>query len=188
MWVNVLRRVHRGLLGSVSHLRLLPVRCLGLRAPLSVQVGPGIKWPLANLKNIKLGPNVSLGAKGWLYLPLHNRTSRIQIDEGTAIGDNFVFSANELIHIGRNCLISYRVSILDHDHITGHDVNPVTSGTTKGEPVIIGDNTFIGTGVVIMRGATLGKNCVVNANSVVMRSFEDYCLISGSPAKVMMKL
>jgi acetyltransferase-like isoleucine patch superfamily enzyme len=188
MWVDILRKIHRGVLGTSSQLRLLPYRFLGLRVPWSVRVGKRIQWPIGNLKNIKLGDNVSLGTGGWIYLPLHNRSARIQIDEGTAIGDNFTFSANDLIHIGRNCLISYRVSILDHDHVTGHDVNPVTSGTTKGEPVIIGENTFLGTGVVIMRGVTLGKNCVVNANSVVMRSFEDYCLISGSPAKVMMKL
>jgi acetyltransferase-like isoleucine patch superfamily enzyme len=135
-----------------------------------------------------LGANVSLGARGWLYLPLNNRNSRIQIDEGTALGDNFVISSNELVHIGRNCLISYRVSFLDHDHVTGRGVNPVNSGVTKGEPIIIGENTLIGAGVVIMRGVTIGKNCVINANSVVMRSFEDECIINGSPAKVMMKL
>jgi acetyltransferase-like isoleucine patch superfamily enzyme len=44
----------------------------------------------------------------------------------------------------------------------------------------------VGTGVVIMRGVKIGKNCVINANSVVMRSFEDNCIISGSPAKVVM--
>jgi acetyltransferase-like isoleucine patch superfamily enzyme len=188
MWVNALRRIHKSFLGVLSQIRLLPVRCLGLRAPFSGWVGGGIKWPLANLRNIQIGENVSLGANGWFYLPLSNRTSRIEIGEGTAIGDNFVISANELIKIGKRCLISWRVTILDHDHVTGRGIDPTKSGITKGEPVIIGDNTYIGTGVVILRGVSIGENCVINANSVVMRSFEDHCVISGSPAKALIKL
>jgi acetyltransferase-like isoleucine patch superfamily enzyme len=170
----------------LSQLRLFVPRCLGLRTGSGVQVGRGIGWPLGNLRNIQIDDNVHLGKNGWFYIPLENRTARIHIGEGTAISDNFTISANESIKIGKNCLMSYRISILDHDHITGLGVNPVTSGIMKGEPIEIGDNTFVGTGVVIMRGVKIGKNCVINANSVVMRSFEDNCIINGSPAKVVM--
>jgi acetyltransferase-like isoleucine patch superfamily enzyme len=173
-------------LKAISFFRLLVPRCLGLRAAPGVCVGKGISWPLANLKNIELDENVALGKHGWFYLPLNNRTAQIHIGAGTAMGDFFTISSNGSIRIGKNCLISYRVSILDHDHVTGLGVNPVTSGIMPGEPIEIGDNTFIGTGVVIMRGVKIGKNCVVNANSVVMRSFEDNCIINGSPAKVVM--
>ena len=151
-------------------------------------VGRGINWPLGNLRNIHLGENVSLGKNGWIYLPLHNRAAQIHIGAGTAIGDSFVIAANGSIQIGRNCLMSYRVSILDHDHRTGLGINPVTSGIGITEPVVIGDNTFVGAGVVIMRGVTIGNNCVINSNSVVMRSIEDGCIASGSPAKVIMKV
>jgi acetyltransferase-like isoleucine patch superfamily enzyme len=188
MLIKFLRAAQKTLASLVSFVRLLLPRCLGLRTGSGVRVGCGINWPLGNLRNLQLDENVSLGKNGWFYLPLHNRSARIHIGAGTAIGDSFTISSNESIRIGKNCLISYRISILDHDHVTGLGVNPVTSGITKGEPVEIGDDTYIGTGVVIMRGVKIGKNCVINANSVVMRSFEDHCLISGSPAKVMMML
>ncbi len=186
MLINLLRTIQRILALLVSQWRLLLPRCLGLRTGKGVMVGPGIGWPLGNLRNLQLGENVHLGKKGWFYIPLHNRTARIEIGAGTAIGDQFTISCNELIRIGKNCLMSYRISILDHDHITGLGVNPVTSGITKGEPIEIGDHTFVGTGVVIMRGVKIGRNCVINANSVVMRSFEDNCIINGSPAKIVM--
>ena len=186
MLVNFLRRLHSGWNATVSFFRLLLPRCLGLRAGSGVRVGRGINWPLGNLHNIQLDENVCLGKNGWFYIPLHNRISRIHIGAGTAIGDNFTISCNELIRIGKNCLMSYRISILDHDHITGLGVNPITSGITKGEPIEIGDNTYVGTGVVIMRGVKIGRNCVINANSVVMRSFEDNCVITGSPARIVM--
>ena len=166
MLVDFLRAVQRMLAGLVSQMRLFLPRCLGLRTGKGVLVGPRIGWPMGNLSNLHLDENVHLGKNGWFYIPLHNRTARIYIGAGTAIGDQFTISCNELIRIGKNCLMSYRISILDHDHITGLDVNPVTSGITKGDPVEIGDNTFIGTGVVIMRGVKIGKNCVINANSV----------------------
>jgi len=188
MLVRLLRTIHSGWHLFLSQLRLLPLRCLGLKAPLSVRVGRGIQWPLANLRNIELGEHVSLGSGGWFYLPLNNRTCRIRIGSGTAIGNGFVISANNSIEIGRNCGIAYRVAILDHDHITGKGINPVSSGITKGEPVVIGDDTFVGTGVVILRGVTIGSNCVINANSLVLRSVEDGSVVSGPPAKIMMKL
>jgi acetyltransferase-like isoleucine patch superfamily enzyme len=184
--IDFLRAVQKSWGLMVSFLRLLLPRCLGLRTGGGVRVGPGINWPLGNLRNVQIGENVSLGSRGWLYIPLHNRTARICIGAGTAIGDNFTISCNESIRIGKNCLMSYRISILDHDHVTGLGINPVTSGIMKGEPVEIGDDTFVGTGVVIMRGVKIGKNCVINANSVVMRSFEDNCIINGSPAKIVM--
>lgn len=186
MLINFLCAAQKSLGSLVSFMRLLRPRCLGLRTGSGVRVGRGINWPLGNLRNIQIDENVSLGKNGWFYLPLHNRKARIQIGSGTAISDNFTISSNELIRIGKNCLMSYRVSILDHDHVTGLGVNPVTSGINKGEPIEIGDNTFVGTGVVIMRGVKIGKNCVINANSVVMRSFEDNCIINGSPAKIVM--
>jgi len=188
MLVKLLRQIHGGWHLFVSQLRLLPLRFLGLKAPFSVRVGRGIQWPLGNLRNIELGENVSLGCRGWFYLPLNNRTCRIRIGAGTAIGNDFVISANNSIEIGRDCGIAYRVVILDHDHITGKDIHPVTSGITKGEPVVIGDDTFVGTGVVILRGVTIGRNCVINANSLVVRSVEEGCVVSGPPAKVMLKV
>jgi len=189
MLVKLLRTIHSGWHLLVSQLRLLPLRCLGLKAPFSVRVGRGIEWPLGNLRNIELGENVSLGARGWFYLPLNNRASRIRIGAGSSIGNDFVISANNSIEIGRNCGIGFRVAILDHDHVTGKGINPATSGITKGEPIVIGDDTFVGTGSVILRGVTIGKNCVINSNSLVtLRAVEDGSMVSGPQARAMMKV
>ena len=42
-------------------------------------------------------------------------------------------------------------------------------------------------GAAIMPGTVLGKQCVVGANSVVKGTFPDYCVIVGSPAKIVKK-
>ncbi|EOR94015.1 acetyltransferase [Arcticibacter svalbardensis MN12-7] len=52
------------------------------------------------------------------------------------------------------------------------------------EKVIIGKYTFIGASSIILPGVTLGKGCIVSAGSVVNKSFPDYSIISGNPAKL----
>ncbi len=183
MWVNFLRGALR--VGLVSRVFSLVDAALPWFANGKRRVGGGIAWLLGNLRNIRLDENVSLVRGGWLYLPLHNRESRIRIEAGTAIGNDFVITANDSIHIGRDCLISYRVTIMDHSHITGWNVNPVTSGLTLGQSVKIGARCFIGCNVVIMPGICLGSNCIVGANSVVTKSFEAGSVIAGAPARLL---
>lgn len=186
--VNFIRSLLGAWNGLKSFFRLLLPRVLGLRTGNGVRVGGGIEWPLGNVANIKLGEKASLGKRGWFYLPLNNRAAKIQIGSGTAVGNDFVITANDSIKIGSDCLLSYRVTVMDHAHVTGAGVAPTTSGITKGELVSIGDKCFVGCNVVIMPGVKLGANCVVGANSVVTKSFEAGSVIAGAPAKLLRKL
>ena len=188
MLLNLLRRMHHGWRGAVSFFRRLLPRCLGLRTGGGVRVGRGIEWPFGNVRSIEIGDDVSLGSRGWFYLPLQNRAARIHIGAGSSVGNDFVITANEAITIGRDCLISYRVTVMDHSHITGSGIGPVTSGITTGQPITIGDKCFIGCNVVIMPGVKLGGNCVVGANSVVTKSFQAGSVIAGAPAKLLRNL
>jgi len=185
MLVKLLRNLHGAWNGLVSFVRLLLPRLLGLRTGASTRVGKGIEWPLGNLGNMQIGDHVSLGTRGWFYIPLNNPLAKIQIGSGTAIGNDFVITSNNLIQIGRDCLLSYRVTVMDHSHVTGPGIGPVTSGITEGKPVSIGDKCFLGCNVVIMPGVSLGENCVVGANSVVTKSFEAGSIIAGTPARLL---
>ncbi len=171
--------------GLLSFLRLLLPRVLGLRTGGGVRVGGGIEWPLGNARNLELGAKVGLGKRGWFYLPLHNRQAKIRIGSGTSVGNDFVITANHSVEIGRDCLLSYRVTVMDHAHVTGVGIAPVTSGLTPGQPVSIGDKCFLGCNVVIMPGVKLGANCIVGANAVVTKSFAAGSVIAGAPAKLL---
>jgi acetyltransferase-like isoleucine patch superfamily enzyme len=51
-------------------------------------------------------------------------------------------------------------------------------------PIVIGPDCFLGYRAVIMPGVTLGRHCVVGANAVVTRSFPDFSMVVGSPARL----
>jgi acetyltransferase-like isoleucine patch superfamily enzyme len=52
------------------------------------------------------------------------------------------------------------------------------------EEVEIGEYSFIGASAIILPGVKLGKGCIVSAGSVVNKSFPDFSIISGNPAKL----
>lgn len=82
------------------------------------------------------------------------------------------------IHIAPNCGII----------TTNHDVyNP--DKHVDGKDVIIGDKCWIGMNSVILPGVILGDNTIVGAGSVVTKSFQNgYCVIAGTPAKLVYEL
>lgn len=108
----------------------------------------------------------------------------ILFEENISIGQNFhITSAGNLV-IGANTTISGNVFVTNIDHnykeIGKHilDQKMIVSETK------IGKNCFIGFGVAIQAGTTLGDQCIVGASAVVKGDFPDYSVIVGIPAKV----
>ncbi len=88
------------------------------------------------------------------------------------------------IIIGKNVWIGPYVKIISMNHDITNYFNYI-----KTEPIIIGDNCWIGAGSIILPGVKLANHTVVAAGSVVTKSFlEEDQLIGGVPAKVIKKI
>ena len=57
----------------------------------------------------------------------------------------------------------------------------------KAANICIGDNVYISTGVTILGPVSIGNNVTIAANSVVIKDIPDNCVVSGIPAKVIMR-
>lgn len=110
------------------------------------------------------------------YLRMGNRVG---------LGQNCHLIATGNLLIGNDVTISGNVFISTCNHqYTDIDIN-VSKQKLDSEDVKVGDYSFIGYGAVILGGVTLGKQCVVGANSVVLKgSYPDYSVLAGVPARI----
>ena len=94
-------------------------------------------------------------------------------------------SENCVVTIGQNTAISHFVMIYTSNIDATADVNiprdmlPLVSGN-----VTIGDNCWIGAGVFIREGITIGPRTIVGAGSVVVKSLPAEVIAGGIPARV----
>ena len=141
---------------------------------------------IQGMKNIQIQKNVRIGYKTWLASkPINqNYSSLLEIGEGTFIGNfNHIFCTNS-IKIGNKVLIADKVYISDNLHSYEDIQIPIINQKIKQiSSVVIGDGSWLGENVCIV-GVKIGKNCVIGANSVVIKDIPDYCVAVGSPAKV----
>lgn len=108
------------------------------------------------------------------------------------VGENFYANFNctfldvSTIEIGDNCMFAPNVQL----YTATHPLHPVkrNSGLEYAKPIKIGDNVWLGGGVIVTPGVTLGNNVVVGAGSVVTKSFPDNVVIAGNPARIIKTL
>ena len=101
---------------------------------------------------------------------------RISIGEGVFINRNTTVVCRERISIGENTLLGPNCLIYDHDHkFTAKGIVP---GEYKTGAVEIGNNCWIGAGVIILRNTKIGDNCVIGAGCVVKGNVPDKSLVT----------
>jgi lipopolysaccharide O-acetyltransferase len=114
----------------------------------------------------------------------HTYRPNIEIGDDVYIGNYAQIFALDCIKIGSGCVLSEHVYITDNAHGLDPDAGLIMKQPLESRgPVHLGDHTFIGFGARIMPGVTLGSRCVVGTNSVVTKSFPDFTMLAGSPAK-----
>lgn len=135
-------------------------------------------------ENVQLGYATSPGfLSGYGYIEARHRGTTIDIGAGTMINNSAVIVAEgDGISIGRACLCGVGVEITDTD---GHDLHPARrhGGVPATAPVVLGDNVFLGNGVRVMKGVTIGRDTVVGAGSLVTRSLPAGVIAAGAPAR-----
>ncbi len=106
----------------------------------------------------------------------------IEVGENTYINYGTSIAAYQHVKIGKNCLIGTYVNITDNNF---HCVEPERRNIIPpSSPVVLEDNVWLGTRVIVLPGVTIGEGSVIGAGSVVTHSIPSRVIAAGTPAKV----
>lgn len=113
------------------------------------------------------------------------KAGSVSIGSRTEIGPNTIISSISNIDIGKNALIGPNCFIGGGHYVTDRPEVPMMDlGWASKGPVVVGDDVWMGSGVVVLDSVRVGKGCVIGAGTVVTRDLPDYAVAMGMPAKV----
>ena len=124
-----------------------------------------------------------VGEDIWIRPPLYvDYGTNIYIGPRTAINFNLTALDVAEIRIGADCLIGPNVQLLTPTHPV--DPEPRRAKLEAAQPITLGDNVWLGGGVIVCPGVTIGENSVIGAGSVVTKDIPANVVAVGNPARV----
>ena len=126
-----------------------------------------------------------------------------ELGEGAYVKPPLFVDYGEHLHIGARTFVNYNLTALDVAPITiGADcqigpgvqlltpTHPVEPSARRAKleaalPIVIGDNVWLGGGVIVCPGVSIGENSVIGAGAVVTRDVPANVVAVGNPARVL---
>jgi acetyltransferase-like isoleucine patch superfamily enzyme len=139
-----------------------------------VIVGDGCKFLSGHTDNL-------IGINRPCIVSVYNSGTVLKIGEdtgfsGTVIGAFTGITIGSHVKCGANTLI------------TDGDWHPEDPRSAAPRPVVIGDNVWLGVGAMVLKGAKIGDNTIIGANSVVTGEIPPNVVAAGNPCKVIRAL
>ena len=112
----------------------------------------------------------------------HARFSRnVSLGDNSGIGNRAFLQGT--VSIGKNVMMAEDVKIFTVNHKTSNTSIPMCEqGTQKEREVIIGDDVWIGSNVIILPGSRIGNGVILGAGCVVRGNIPNYGIVIGNPA------
>ena len=108
--------------------------------------------------------------------------TQIRIGARTFVNFNLVALDVSSIVIGEDVQIGPNVQLLTPTHPL--EPEPRRAKIEAAKPIVIGDNVWLGGGVIVCPGVTIGENTVVGAGAVVTKNLPSNVVAVGNPARV----
>jgi acetyltransferase-like isoleucine patch superfamily enzyme len=108
---------------------------------------------------------------------------KIQLGDHVHLGPYSVIYGHGDVTIGNNTLIGPQCCIVSFNHQVPPLGSEIRHAANNHVPVVLGEDTWLGAGVKILAGVTLGDGCIIGAGAVVTRSLPAGTIAHGIPAK-----
>lgn len=149
--------------------------CIISRYPQS-DISIGSNCTFVSSKNVNL-----IGINRRCIISTQDRNAIIRIGSNCGFSGSTISAFNKIV-IGNNVKIGANVLITDSDW------HPEDPRSRLPSPIIIQDNVWLGINVVVLKGVTIGENCVIGANSIVTRDVPSNCIAAGNPCRVIREI
>ncbi|WP_417473644.1 acyltransferase [Luteimonas mephitis] len=151
-----------------------------------VTTGIHVPW-VQGSGELVVGNHVHVSGK----LSLHFAASfvaspRLEIGDHSDLGHDIRFVVGREIRIGRHVQVAGGTTFRDSG---GHPLDPARRQAGDApdaeavRPIVVHDNVWIGSGVLVMPGAEIGEGAIVSAQSVVSGKVAPYTVVAGNPAR-----
>ena len=162
---------------------------LGVR---KLQIGP--RAHLRGLSRVTMGEDFSAGNGLWLEAVTsyagEQFNPRLVIGNHVRVSHWSHIACTSSVTIGDHVLIGSKVIITDHNHgqfgrnATSPAIPPALRPLDGDRVVTIGSNVWLGDGVVVCPGVSIGEGSVIAANAVVTRDVLPFMMAAGVPARI----
>ena len=125
------------------------------------------------------------GEDSYIELPLRANWGghHLHLGSGVYVNSNLTLVDDGHIYVGDKVMFGPNVTITTANHPIEPELR--ARGLQYNKDVFIGENAWIGAGVMILPGVHIGKNTVIGAGSVVTRDIPENVVAVGNPCRVM---
>lgn len=123
---------------------------------------------------ISRNATISTGYKGY-----------VRIGENTLIGIGSMLQAPGGIDIGKNVLIGDMVELNAAKHIYEDPGLPILDQGITMEGITVGDDVWIGAGVIVTDGVTISKGSIIGPGCLIKDDIPEYTVVTSEPGKIM---
>lgn len=150
-------------------------------------VHPYLRARLLRLLGAQIGRNVRVYEAR--FFNLSDGFAHLKVADDAHVGTGCLIDLTDDVCIGRGAVLSPGVTVLTHSDPGEHHDAPLAQVFPRTQaPTVIGDESWIGTGAVLLSGAVVGQGAVVGANSLVNGEVDAATVVVGSPARPIRRL
>ena len=131
----------------------------------------------------RIGKNVCVMDHVYLH-----HWENLEIGDNVSIHEQCNINAFGGVRIGSDVSIAHGTSIVSFNHTWADESVPIKYNPSEPLPVVIGDDVWIGCGVRILGGVTVGSRVVIAAGAVVTQDCEPNGVYAGVPAKLVKRI
>ena len=158
-------------------------RLLVMLRNLPMPLGPRFRWAVLKRWTKKCGDSVMVREGVYLHA-----MENAQIGSHVSIHPMCYIDATGGLTIGSQVSIAHGTTIMTTEHDYTHGGKSIRDAPLRREPVVIGSDVWIGAGVRVLAGVTVGDRVVIGAGAVVTRDVPSGTIAAGVPARVIRQI